>query len=312
MSSFQKIKLIIVLLVSSVFSWNCATQELPFRTAPWDYDFKEIWPYLVRSAAVYESDEYIHRHFGKDVFIIDPSNIKVKTFVETDLKKKLQWIAVQGTANFKNIKEDVEFTKVKDPILGVYLHRGFQKTAMETYKLIKPNIKKDFSIKITGHSLGAAIAVIIEAYLHYDGYRVEKAITFGQPKVTNKKGMEKLNFLPLLRVINHEDPVPLLAPVTLVSAIQGIYRHFGPELILENPPKFVLLKSHPADRFSVTSFWENLGDIDVKDHHIAQYCKYVYDFIIYPKINNSPSDTKQSVFKKYPLSSCIIKEKKEN
>jgi hypothetical protein len=58
--------------------------------------------------------------------------------------------------------------------------------------------------------------------------------------------MEKLNFLPLLRVINHEDPVPLLAPVTVVSAIHGIYRHFGPELILENPPKFIFLKSHPC------------------------------------------------------------------
>lgn len=315
MFSFQKTKLIVILLVSSVFSWSCATQELPFRTDPWDFDFKEIWPYLVRSAAVYESDDYINKHFGYPLnglpiiiepTIVDPHTIQVKTFVETDLKKKLQWIAVRGTANLKNVKEDVEFTKVRDPILGVYLHRGFQKTAMTTYKAIKPYLEKYLSIRITGHSLGAAIAVIIEGYLHYDGYRVEKTITFGQPKVTNKEGMEKLNFLPLLRVINHEDPVPLLAPVTLVSAIHGIYRHFGPELILENPPKFVFLKSHPADRFSVTSFWENLGDIDVKDHHIAQYCKYVYNFINYP--NNNPfSNTKQSLLNKYNKSSCIIK-----
>lgn len=292
----------------SFFSWTCVTEELPFRTDPWDFDFEEIWPYLVRSAAVYESNEYIQRHFGKDVFIIDPPKIEVKAFVETNLEKKLQWIAVQGTANLKNIKEDIEFTKVKDPILGVYLHRGFQKTAMETYKLIKPNLKKDFSFRVTGHSLGAAIAVIIEGYLHYDGYRIEKAITFGQPKVTNKEGMEKLNFLPLLRVINHEDPVPLLAPVTVISALHGIYRHFGPELILENPPKFVFLKKHAADRFSVTSFWENLGDIDVEDHHIAQYCKYVHDFIFYPKTNNSSSDAKQPVLNKYNLFSCIINE----
>jgi triacylglycerol lipase len=305
MPSFQKIKLIVLLLISSVFSWTCATQALPVRTDPWDFDFKEIWPYLVRSAAVYQSNGYIQRHFGKDVFIIDPPNIKVKTFIETDLKKKFQWIAVQGTDNLKNVKEDVELTKVRDPILGIYLHRGFQKTAMETYKLIKPNIKKDFSIKITGHSLGAAIAVIIEAYLHYDGYRVEKAITFGQPKITNKEGIEKLHSLPLLRVINHDDPVPLVPPIALLSSIHGIYRHFGPELILENPPKFISLKNHLADRFSTTSFWKNLGDIDVENHHIDQYCKYVYEFIIYPKKNNS--SVKDSDLNKFNLSSCIIK-----
>jgi len=305
MSSFQKIKLVVVLLISSVLFWSCATQKLPVRTDPWDFDFEEIWPYLVRSAAVYESDEYIQRNFGKDVFIVDPSNIKVKTFVETDSEKKLQWIAVQGTDNLKNIKEDIQLAKVKDPILDIYLHRGFQKAAMKTYNAIKPKLKKDFSLKITGHSLGAAIAVIIEAYLHHDGYLIDKAITFGEPKLTNKEGMEKLNSLPLLRVINHNDPVPLVPPVTLISSIHGIYRQFGAELILKNPPEFILLKSHIADRFSVTSFWKNLGNIDVKDHHIAQYCEYVYDFIFYPKKN---SVAKQSDLNKYNLSSCIIKE----
>ncbi len=271
-------KLKSLLIVSLVFFLACASQKLPVRSDPQNFDFKEILPYVERAAATYQTNEDIYNKFGKDVFIYTLRKLKVKVFVQTDLEKKLQWIAVRGTDNLKNVKEDVEYSKIKDPIVGVYFHRGFQKAAMQTYQVIEPKLKKNFSIRITGHSLGGAIAVIIEAYLHFQGYRVEKTITFGQPKVTDRKGMEKLGFLPLLRVINHKDPVPLVPPITLLGAIHGIYRHFGPELILRNPPNFIFLKSHAADRVNVTSFWDNIGDIDVEDHHINWYRKYLNEF----------------------------------
>ncbi len=269
----------IVLLISVICLFACTANTLPINTDPQNFNFKEILPYLERSSATYQSDEDIRNQFGKEVFIQTLPKLKVKVFIQTDLEKKLQWIAVRGTDNLKNVKEDVEYMKVKDPIVGVYFHRGFQKTAMQTYMAIKPKLLKDYSFKVTGHSLGGAIAVIIEAYLHYEGYRVEKTITFGQPKVTNKEGMDKLEFLPLLRVINKKDPVPLVPPLTLVSAFHGAYRHFGPELILKDPPRFVFLSHHAADSFSVTSFWDNIDSIDVEDHHIARYLKSLSEFI---------------------------------
>jgi hypothetical protein len=39
-------------------------------------------------------------------------------------------------------------------------------------------------------------------FLIEDGYQVEKCITFGQPKVTDQKGAEMCQHLPLLRIIN--------------------------------------------------------------------------------------------------------------
>lgn len=251
------------------------------KTTPHDkINFLEIWEYAERAAATYQSDQAIRKQFGQDVFIETLPELDVKVFVETHPEQKIQWIATRGTDNLENVKEDVEYSKIKDPILRIFLHRGFEKAASQIYKIIKPHVRKDYKIRLTGHSLGGAIAVILEAYLDREGYHVEQAITFGQPKVTNKEGMDVLSHLPLLRVINNEDPVPLVPPLTLLSAIHGRYRHFGPEVILLPPPKdFIFLQQHDAERTSVTSFWEHLGQEEPKDHHIKNYLKSIHRLV---------------------------------
>jgi len=235
-------------------------------------NFLEIWGYAQRAAATYQSDQTIRTQFGQDVFIKTMPELEVKVFVETHAEEKIQWIAVRGTDNLENVKEDVAYAKIKDPILGIFLHRGFEKAASQIYEIIKPHARKDYIIRLTGHSLGGAIAVILEAYFNHEGYQVGQAITFGQPKVTNKEGMEALGNLPLLRVINNEDPVPLVPPLTLLSDIHGGYRHFGPELVLLPAPKsFLFLQQHDAERIDISSFWEHLGHEKPQDHHIENY-----------------------------------------
>ena len=73
-----------------------------------------------------------------------------------------------------------------------------------------------------------------------------KCITFGQPRVTNQKGAEQLHQLPLLRVINDEDVVPLLPPLTPLTFLQGRYENFGPEIWLK-PNKYNYLPDPSAE-----------------------------------------------------------------
>jgi predicted lipase len=96
-------------------------------------------------------------------------------------------------------------------------------------------------VNITGHSLGGAIAVILMTHLQADEYTIGSVITFGQPKVTNEAGVQHIDDSPVLRIIHHDDLVPLVPPLSLLSAIHGTYRHMGPEIILLPDENFMAL-----------------------------------------------------------------------
>ncbi len=87
----------------------------------------------------------------------------------------------------------------------------------------------------------------------------ERFMNFGQPKVTDKAGVKVYDFLPLTRVVDENDVVPLVPPITLFNSIHGIYEHLGDEVILLRDEYYVYLEKHDAARKSVGSFWENLG-----------------------------------------------------
>ena len=63
---------------------------------------------------------------------------------------------------------------------------------------------------MVGHSLGGAVASILAINLDIDGYKVGGVTTFGQPKFTDKVGMEKYKHIPITRVVNEKDVVPLV------------------------------------------------------------------------------------------------------
>ena len=115
------------------------------------------------------------------------------------------------------------------------------------------HLQPNYQTRITGHSLGGAVAVILMMFLKEEGYLIEKCITFGQPKVTNRQGVQQCQHLPLLRVINREDTVPLVPPCTALNLLRGGYAHFGPEVQLE-PDSYIYKEAHgdcdlPSDSF---------------------------------------------------------------
>ena len=154
-------------------------------------------------------------------------------------KDGVQTIAIRGTANLENAIVDLTVSLQPDPILDIKLHQGFASAARAVYENMKPYLKKDEAIHITGHSLGGAIAVILGMYLQHDHYQVTQLITFGQPKVTNVTGANKFSNLPLIRVVTLHDIVPLVPPISPLQIKDlDIFWHMGQEVILMGDKKY--------------------------------------------------------------------------
>lgn len=242
-------------------------------------DFNEVYHFAELSGFAYESNDTINKRYGSDVFALHalPKYDGNYFILKNDVDKTLT-ISIRGTANFENAVVDGEYLKVKDSKLDIYLHDGFKKSTDELYASLKPILepfKESYKVNITGHSLGGAMAAILMMYMEKDNYKVDRIITFGQPKVTNENGVKKYQNTSLLRIVDEKDIVPLVPPLTIVSALHGQYRHFGTEVILLNNEFFVFLEEPKAEETKVTSFWDNILNESLKDHFIKNYLKHI-------------------------------------
>jgi triacylglycerol lipase len=263
-------------------------------------DFNEILNYGLRSQLAYTISQ-----LGWDLtaqlgwrtpttyrtIIHESLKSEVNVIVEVDDVKQIQWIAVRGSSNLRNWMLNFDYLQrsfsrnVLDREDAIDLHTGFHSAAEDVYQTILSHLNKNYQTRLTGHSLGGAIAVILMMFLIEDGYQVEKCITFGQPKVTDQKGAEICQNLPLLRIINDRDIVPLLPPGTVLTELQGGYHHFGARVVLQDEAGYSYTQTIEAqdrqDRAS-HSFWISLlqaiaqQDIkdsteNIKDHNLNLY-----------------------------------------
>lgn len=237
-------------------------------------DFGKVDWYAKRAAAAYASKSEIIEQFPNTVLVAS-TEADVQYFLERDLEKKQQIISIRGTANLANAREDAEYLESRNPDLGIFVHNGFDADTMQVYTALLPHLNKSEEVILTGHSLGAAISSLLMMYLHEDGFVLGQSINFGQPKVTNKKGAQKYQFLPLLRVVDENDIVPLVPPDDLIDALYGGYEHFGEEVILLEGEFYVYESKHLARQRSVGAFWESLGDESIPDHFIKNYIQHI-------------------------------------
>lgn len=255
---------------------SCGKKAAPSAT-PIPLDFPLALQYAQRAALAYEQDPTIQRQSSSDVkvSISGPVSSGMKAYVEVNQAKRVQWIVVRGTSSLVNIRSDVDYNKVADSRLGIPLHKGFADAAVQVYQFAKPLLKTDYETRVTGHSYGGAAAVIVLMLLKEDGFKLGQAMTFGQPKVTNRDGVRKYRTLPLLRFVNAKDPVPSLPPFELFAVLdEGPYLHLGPEVVLEEGGKYRYFAEHPSELSSVFSFWDNLKNLsiqDVPEHFMSTY-----------------------------------------
>lgn len=237
--------------------------------------FNEVDWYAKRAQAAYLPENEIRAAYPNTTLVKLLEEQDIQFFVETFTKEKIHVISVRGTANKANAIEDSEYIQAKDTPLGIYVHSGFFHSTNAVYAALAPHLTKGYTLKITGHSLGAAISTLLMMMLEKDGFTLAQSINFGQPKVTNKAGAEAYNFLPLLRVVDKNDIVPLIPINTLLASIHGDYDHFGEEVILLDGKYYVYLDRHGVQHTITQSFIDNLDDLSLNDHRIAHYCAHI-------------------------------------
>ena len=134
-------------------------------------------------------------------------------------------ICFRGTSfsNPKEVIEDLECSKVDFDIIEDYVHdvpkvhNGFYKSLKTIIKIIDNYVEKQINktnkqIYITGHSLGAAVAIYTSLYLQLKYKNNEfGVVTFGTPKVCGNnlfKTIFEENIKFSYHFINNNDPVP--------------------------------------------------------------------------------------------------------
>jgi hypothetical protein len=188
-----------------------------------------------------------------------------------DPLRKRQIIAIRGTANLMNALLDIEAWKVMSPSLGIYLHRGFETAASIVFKDVEKLLDRDLPILVCGHSLGAAEAIIVGMYLTRAGYRIDKVVASGPPKVTDAEGWKVFRDLPVIRVAAAFDPVPFLPPSSLYA--KAPFEQGGPLLMLLDGPYVAIAPSTFYDAIS-PAFREvkkASAHFDVVDHRVWTY-----------------------------------------
>ena len=164
-----------------------------------------------------------------------------------------------------------------------HLHRGFQAAAQSLYSDAIGRMNKGDAVSLTGHSLGGAEAVILALYLKTEGWKVERVITFGQPKVTDADGAKEFRDLPLLRAVNVNDPVPLVPPLEF-KYFKKPYSHLGAEVTLLDGPHYSYLEDGNNGDPLGLSFWESLKSKDQVKENIPQHAMTLYRANLRPKI----------------------------
>ncbi len=187
-----------------------------------------------------------------------------------------QYIAIRGTSNFKNVILDASFSKRTSRRFQVNLHAGFKKSAEWVFDAVAPELDKSKPVYITGHSLGGAIAAILDGYLRTAGFTVKRVVTFGQPRVTDKFGssvlqLDAINFR-FLRVVHEKDAVSLVPKLGWV--------HYAPELVIHADKSFCIWPGrYVSEKVNGKSFMNWLKNLTAehignpKDHSMKKYLK---------------------------------------
>lgn len=251
---------------------------------------------------------------GNQITIQEVVTSEVNVILEMDHQNKVQWISVRGSSNLRNWLLNLQYTQrycdMNDPNMpcgGVDLHKGFRVAATEVFHSILPRLRQDYTTRLTGHSLGGAIAAILMLFLAEIDYKIERCITFGQPKVTDRAGAEKMATMPLIRVIHDDDIVPHLPPTTPLTFLQGGYQHFGTEIVLHDSSYSPTMISQAGvlSQEAKTGFWSAVGRsllrTNIRDlsGHIADHelRKYVHSIINVLAAHSQATDAETSVLR---------------
>jgi len=166
--------------------------------------------------------------------------------------KRRVYVAIRGTDNLGDVVRDALFPKDYDPVLGVYVQRGVKSLVDSLIGPVGQAVKGVWqpgdTLWLTGHSLGGAAATLM--YLRYyeqrrahsgDSFALGPLYAFGAVRAFSEDAVGKYRcLLPLVRVVNWDDPVPHLPPSvkrcrkSWDPGCHGTYVQLGDELVIRD------------------------------------------------------------------------------
>lgn len=235
-------------------------------------NFRLLYHFAQLSNEAYDGrSEIIGDNPGKDAWVATPGRTDVQYFILHNAKRKIQTIVVRGTVGSVDWALDMDTHGYFDKKTGILVHRGYDKIARTIYKNLRKHLKPGYRTYLTGHSLGGAVAGVLMTYLHHDGHKIAGLYTFGQPKFTNRGGVSAYRHLPVLRVVNQNDVVPMWPDAT--KRTHHKFEHLGPEVMLLSGPYYVYLNEQEASGRSVADLHKHLFQASVPDHKMKWYLK---------------------------------------
>lgn len=260
------------------------------KNASNEIDWNNILWYSYLSRYAYkENSEIIEKYSNFDDIYINEIE-QIKYVVLRDDTTRTYYISIRGTNNSHNALQDINFIKDKSFRLGIQLHTGFHRASEIIADDLVYRLDKTYSVKVTGHSLGGAAAVIVSWYLDYSGYIIDECITFGQPKVTDTAGARTMRGkIKLTRVVNETDVVSLVPPA---GTHTKRYSHLGDMIKLLDDGYYCHLTEPDSLNFGVNSFWlyaaqESLSFYEIgkelPDHYLDSYHENLNMIVENPK-----------------------------
>ena len=180
-------------------------------------------------------------HIGRQAYLFSWPGLGILVFRGTQ------------SSEFQDVLDDIKVVPV--PFRGATVHRGFMEAtatlwaAFDLWRLLEETASQaeDFTMVATGHSLGAAMAVIASMMHPFDAL-----VTFGQPLVGTQLDAAIPEETLYLRVVNGADNVTTVPPTVLG------YGHYGELVAIED-------RSGPAPPVGIT--------LINADHSIVNYAE---------------------------------------
>lgn len=206
-----------------------------------------------------------HRHF---------SGASTQAFLtEDDAHRYLSFRGTEST-NHVDWMRDAQF-RPETGVFGTNVHSGFKRALDEVWGEIVP-LAGDKSLVITGHSLGAGLAVLAASRTVAAEGTVDHVYTYGSPRAGLKDFAAAYNDVlgsNTYRVINHIDIV------TRVPLLVQNYRHVGRRMYFDGTETF-----HPdagawhIAKDDLVARFKHFGTIrsaGVGSHEIGQYLERI-------------------------------------
>ena len=195
--------------------------------------------------------------------------------------KEILTIAFRGTEvkELSDVKADLNVDSVKAEYFHGNVHEGFQTEVDKLWNIIVTYVmknKKDRTIFVTGHSLGAAMATIVAARFYKLKFKLGGLYTYGSPRVGNKKFRDALG-VNHYRFVNNSDDV------TKIPFYHWGYRHHGNLRYINSKGKVKIgtdVWKRTLDRLK--GRWQGFKNKNyfdgISDHSVDKYAAHLSDY----------------------------------